>query len=153
MVPGTAPDYNTTLDVHTDRAMVAGAGFDTWTYRHGFDLAIPFYRPGHSDAPIAVSSAPRPHLLIAAQLNLFGRHNRILQELAYDHPDEVLVLQECNETPPAPKTGADHTPKGAAAAGEANERNGDAAAKSSAAADERCAFPTLERHSHPQGIV
>lgn len=45
MVPGSPPDYNTILDVHTDRALIAGAGFDTWTYRSGFDLSIPFYNP------------------------------------------------------------------------------------------------------------
>lgn len=45
MVPGIAPDYNTIIDVNTDRALIAGAGFDTWTYRSGFDLSIPFYNP------------------------------------------------------------------------------------------------------------
>lgn len=28
--------------LNTDRALIAGADFDTWTYRTGFDLAIPF---------------------------------------------------------------------------------------------------------------
>lgn len=45
MVPGVSPDFNTILDVNTDRALIAGAGFDTWTYRSGFDLSIPFYNP------------------------------------------------------------------------------------------------------------
>lgn len=45
MVPGSAPDFNTIIDVHTDRALIAGSGFDTWTYRSGFDLSIPFYNP------------------------------------------------------------------------------------------------------------
>lgn len=45
MLPGAAPDFNTVMDINTDRALIAGAGFDTWTYRYGFDLAIPFYNP------------------------------------------------------------------------------------------------------------
>lgn len=45
IVPGAAPDYNTVVDLNTDRAMIAGAGFDTWTYRTGFDIAMPFYSP------------------------------------------------------------------------------------------------------------
>lgn len=45
MVPGMSPDYNTIMDVNTDRALIAGAGFDTWAYRSGFDLSIPFYSP------------------------------------------------------------------------------------------------------------
>lgn len=45
MVPGAAPNFNTILDVNTDRALIAGSGFDTWTYRAGFDLSIPFYNP------------------------------------------------------------------------------------------------------------
>lgn len=45
MVPGVAPDFNTSLDVQTDLAMVAGSGFDTWSYRPGFDLSIPFFNP------------------------------------------------------------------------------------------------------------
>lgn len=150
MVPGTAPDYNTTLDVHTDRAMIAGAGFDTWTYRHGFDLAIPFYRPGHSDAPIAISDAPRPHLLVAAQLNLYGRHNRILQELAFDHPDDVLVLQECNEAAAAAavKPVDEQTPESVVREPKV-DTDAKASPPASASSDERCAFPNQQRHSYP----
>lgn len=27
---------------NTDRAIIAGASFDSWTYRTGFDVALPF---------------------------------------------------------------------------------------------------------------
>lgn len=49
MVPGGAPDFNTIIDVHTDRALIAGSGFNTWTYRSGFDISIPFYNPNLLD--------------------------------------------------------------------------------------------------------
>jgi len=43
MVPGTAPDYKTVVDLSIGKAMVAGVGFDSWTYRSSFDISIPIY--------------------------------------------------------------------------------------------------------------
>lgn len=43
MVPGTAPDYKTVVDLSIGKAMVAGAGFDSWTYRPSFDISITIY--------------------------------------------------------------------------------------------------------------
>lgn len=43
MLPGGAPDYNSTLDVATDKAILAGGGFATWSYRAGYDISIPVY--------------------------------------------------------------------------------------------------------------
>lgn len=43
MVPGTAPDYKTVVDLSFGKAMVAGAGFDSWTYRSSFDISIAIY--------------------------------------------------------------------------------------------------------------
>jgi len=45
MLPGSMPDYNTTLDVARDKAMLAGGGFSTWTYRQTYDVAIPVFNP------------------------------------------------------------------------------------------------------------
>ncbi|XP_063527034.1 exostosin-2 isoform X5 [Pongo pygmaeus] len=45
MLPGGPPDYNTALDVPRDRALLAGGGFSTWTYRQGYDVSIPVYSP------------------------------------------------------------------------------------------------------------
>lgn len=36
------PNEKTIVDLNSDRAMIAGADFDSWTYRTGFDFAIPF---------------------------------------------------------------------------------------------------------------
>jgi len=46
MLPGMAPDYDTTLGVARDRAIVAGGGFSTWSYRYLYDVAIPVFNPG-----------------------------------------------------------------------------------------------------------
>lgn len=36
------PTENGIESLNTDRAIVAGANFDSWTYRTGFDVALPF---------------------------------------------------------------------------------------------------------------
>ena len=43
MIPGQEPDFNTSLDVHIDKAILAGGGFSTWSYRPGFDISIPVF--------------------------------------------------------------------------------------------------------------
>lgn len=45
MLPGQAPSFSTVLDVNSGKAMIAGAGFDSWTYRLGFDVSLPVYSP------------------------------------------------------------------------------------------------------------
>ncbi|XP_055602895.1 exostosin-2 [Uranotaenia lowii] len=92
-IAGVNPDYNTVIDVNTDRAMILGSGFDSWTYRPGFDLVLPMY------SAILEYYEPqkreRNFLLVSSQLNIFQRQYRILQELTYDHPNDILLLQRC----------------------------------------------------------
>jgi len=45
MLPGSSPNYNTTSDIARGRAIMAGGGFDTWTYRRTYDVSIPVYNP------------------------------------------------------------------------------------------------------------
>lgn len=45
MLSGSPPEYNTVVDLALGKAMVAGAGFSSWTYRTGFDVSIPMYSP------------------------------------------------------------------------------------------------------------
>lgn len=45
MVPGAVPDYNTVVELSIGHAIVAGAGFSSWTYRLGFDVSLPVYSP------------------------------------------------------------------------------------------------------------
>lgn len=45
-------------NLNTDRAMIAGADFDSWTYRTGFDIVLPFM--GYSrDETIKISKKKR----------------------------------------------------------------------------------------------
>ena len=53
MLPGSPPDYNSSLDIATDKAIIAGGGFATWSFRPGYDISIPVYnaftkKKGHS---------------------------------------------------------------------------------------------------------
>ena len=43
MLPGGPPDYNTSLDLPLDKALIAGGGFSSWSYRPGFDVSIPVF--------------------------------------------------------------------------------------------------------------
>jgi len=52
MVPGTAPDYKTVVDLSIGKAMVAGVGFDSWTYRSSFDISIAIY----SDLAVSINN-------------------------------------------------------------------------------------------------
>lgn len=45
MLPGNAPDYHTSLQLDRDRAVLAGGGFSTWSYRRTYDVSIPVYNP------------------------------------------------------------------------------------------------------------
>jgi glucuronyl/N-acetylglucosaminyl transferase EXT2 len=45
MLPGELPNYNTILEADTGKAIIAGGGFSTWSYRRGFDVSIPVFNP------------------------------------------------------------------------------------------------------------
>ncbi|KAH8401571.1 hypothetical protein KR009_006570 [Drosophila setifemur] len=94
MLPGGAPSYNTVMDVNTDNAIIFGGGFDSWTYRPGFDVSIPVWSPRLVQQH-AHPTAQRKFLLIVAQMNILPRFLRTLRELALAHSDQVLVLGPC----------------------------------------------------------
>ena len=50
MLPGGPPDYNTSLDIPLDKAIIAGGGLSSWTYRRGFDVSIPVFNALTNDA-------------------------------------------------------------------------------------------------------
>uniref|UniRef100_A0A146KMH8 Exostosin-2 n=4 Tax=Lygus hesperus TaxID=30085 RepID=A0A146KMH8_LYGHE len=96
MVAGAAPEYNTVVDLAIGNAMVAGAGFDSWSYRVSFDVSLPLFST--KAVPLrADSNTKRKWLIISSQLNINSEYTSELLELASDH-SELLVLQPC-ETP------------------------------------------------------
>ncbi|EDW09843.1 exostosin-2 [Drosophila mojavensis] len=100
MLPGSAPNYNTILDVNIDNAIVLGGGFDSWTYRPGFDVSIPVWSPlvHQTNLLPAHAAAHRKYLLVSAQLNLFPQNLRTLTDLTLTakSADQILMLGLCD---------------------------------------------------------
>ncbi|ALC42416.1 Ext2 [Drosophila busckii] len=101
MLPGSAPNYNSVLDVSIDNALVLGGGFDSWSYRAGFDISIPVWSPmlqqsGSNSAN--QMGAHRKYLLVVAQLNLLPQHLRSLREVAINHADKMIILGVCEDS-------------------------------------------------------
>lgn len=99
ILAGEPPDYNTATDVNTADALIAGAGYDTQTYRFGFDFSIPFYSPLLADySKLTKDDAERSYFLIAPQLNMFDYHRRMMQEIVLeDSNSNILLLQKCTQ--------------------------------------------------------
>lgn len=99
MLAGEPPDYKTATDVNTADALIAGAGFDSQTYRFGFDFSIPFYSPLLADySKLTKDDAERSYFLIAPQLNMFDYHRRMMQEIVLeDSNNNILLLQKCTQ--------------------------------------------------------
>lgn len=99
MLPGEPPDYNTATDVNTANALIAGAGFDSQTYRFGFDFSIPFYSPLLDEyLKTTKDDAENNYFLIASQLNMHDYHRRMMQEIVLeDSNNNILLLQKCSQ--------------------------------------------------------
>ncbi|XP_071941883.1 exostosin-2-like [Antedon mediterranea] len=96
ILPGTVPDFNTSLDVPRGKAIVAGGGFSTWTYRSGFDVSIPVFNPEVSLIllPEVDIKADRKYLAISAQIGIHPDFRDELDDLANSHSD-ILILDRC----------------------------------------------------------
>lgn len=94
MIPGSAPEYNTVVDLALGNAIVAGAGFDSWSYRVGFDISLPVFSPVASTLKDA--SYTRKWLVISSQLNIHPEYYSELLQLSSD-TNELLVLEPCHD--------------------------------------------------------
>ncbi|XP_057603941.1 exostosin-2 isoform X2 [Hippopotamus amphibius kiboko] len=96
MLPGGPPDYNTALDVPRDRALLAGGGFSTWTYRQGYDVSIPVYSPLSAEVDLPEKGpGPRRYFLLSSQVALHPEYREELAALEARHGEAVLVLDKC----------------------------------------------------------
>ncbi|CAH1390204.1 unnamed protein product [Nezara viridula] len=94
MIPGSAPEYNTVVDLALGNAIVAGAGFDSWSYRVGFDISLPVFSPIASTLKDA--SYTRKWLVISSQLNIHPEYYSELLQLS-SNTNELLVLEPCHD--------------------------------------------------------
>ncbi|KAG8547099.1 hypothetical protein GDO81_029091, partial [Engystomops pustulosus] len=104
MLPGGPPDYNTALDVPLDRAVLAGGGFSTWTYRQGYDVSIPVYSP-LSDVNLPERApGPRTFFLVSSQTAVHPEFRADLETIHAENGESVLILDKCsnlsNDSPP-----------------------------------------------------
>ncbi|XP_052872324.1 exostosin-2 [Anopheles cruzii] len=137
---GSKPDYSTVLDVNTDRAMILGAGFDSWTYRPDFDLPIPMYSATFEHYRPNLAKE-RTVLLVSSQTNILPRHYRVLQQLSYDYPNELLLLQRCPSSTVKVDESIDMNSPG-------EPRNSDRLPDSNQI-DVRCSFPQGNEYEYP----
>lgn len=95
MLPGSAPEYTAALEVDVGKALIAGGGFSTWTYRRTFDVSIPVYNPLVADIILPQKSylTPRSWLLVSAQT---GLHQEYLEELSKLDNSSFLFLDRCH---------------------------------------------------------
>uniref|UniRef100_A0A7M4EY33 Exostosin glycosyltransferase 2 n=1 Tax=Crocodylus porosus TaxID=8502 RepID=A0A7M4EY33_CROPO len=96
MLPGGPPDYNTALDVPRDRALLAGGGFSTWTYRQGYDVSIPVYSPLSAEVELPERvPGPRRYFILSSQMALHPEYRFDLEALQAENGESVLILDKC----------------------------------------------------------
>lgn len=93
MLPGSAPNYNTVVDLNTGKAIIAGAGFNSWSFRYGFDISIPVY--SHIAEKIDdTQPTQKNYLILSTQVNIPPDSLEVLQSIASSSND-LLLLGAC----------------------------------------------------------
>ena len=97
MLPGTYPDYSTSLQVARGKALLAGSSFSYWSYRNNFDISIPMYSSLAYSTPnlYMVPAIQRKYFLVSSQVNLHFEFKAQLEKLASKHNDDFLFVQKC----------------------------------------------------------
>lgn len=98
MLPGGAPEYNSTLDVATDKAILAGGGFATWSYRTGYDVSIPVFNPLTNKKVVLPQKRSSDWLFLSSQANMNHLFRRQLEEIERDNSG-FLILKRCPDDP------------------------------------------------------
>ncbi|XP_076078732.1 exostosin-2-like isoform X1 [Mytilus galloprovincialis] len=96
MLPGSSPDYSTVLEVDTGKAVIAGGGFSTWSYRRTFDVSIPIYNPliQLDKMPQKSYLEKRRYLVISSQTSLHKEYRDVLHDIEKEEP-RFLFIQKC----------------------------------------------------------
>ncbi|MCI4383099.1 hypothetical protein PGIGA_G00022410 [Pangasianodon gigas] len=97
MLPGGPPDYNTALDVPRDRALLAGGGFSTWTYRQGYDVSVPVYSPLSAEVDLPERQpGPRRYFILSSQTAVHREYRTELERLKEENGESILLLDKCS---------------------------------------------------------
>ncbi|MGH0145466.1 UNVERIFIED_CONTAM: hypothetical protein FKN15_005418, partial [Acipenser sinensis] len=78
------------------RALLAGGGFSTWTYRQGYDVSIPVYSPLSAEVELPKKQpGPRPYLVLSSQTAVHMEYRAELDALKAENGEAVLILDKC----------------------------------------------------------
>lgn len=91
MLAGSSPNYD--FNLNTGKAIIAGAGFDTWSFRYGFDISIPIHSP-IAEKIDKTQLEQKNYLIISTQINLPHDYLSKLQNIASSSND-LLLLDKC----------------------------------------------------------
>ncbi|XP_050417869.1 exostosin-2 [Patella vulgata] len=96
MVAGSSPDFHSVVEVDTGRAVIAGSGFSSLSYRRIFDVSIPMFNPLVSglQLPVFSNNHAKKYLLISSQLGLHQEYLQVLRQL-HEEDDQFLLLNTC----------------------------------------------------------
>ena len=89
-IPGTFPEYKRRLEIKTGRAIIASGGFDTSTFRSGFDVAIPVFSPNNSGRSDPKNE--RWYLLIPQADVLTDKIKNTVIDLELGHSEKVFLI-------------------------------------------------------------
>nr|XP_022907992.1 exostosin-2 isoform X1 [Onthophagus taurus] len=97
MLAGVFPDFSTTLEINTGKALIAGADFDSYTFRYGFDVSLPVFSPFAKLGEIKNVHNQRDWLVLSTQISIDPYFAQELQDLQLLHSNDLLILDECRE--------------------------------------------------------
>ncbi|XP_028144510.1 exostosin-2 [Diabrotica virgifera virgifera] len=96
MVAGSTPDFSTVVELDVGKAIIAGAGFDTYSFRERFDISLPVFSLMGKAAAVKDTLYERSWLVTSSQLNVDPYFLTELQKLRYHHHDYLLILDACH---------------------------------------------------------
>ncbi|RZF37962.1 hypothetical protein LSTR_LSTR005462 [Laodelphax striatellus] len=94
MLPGSPPTFSNVVELNIGNAVIAGAGFDSWTYRAGFDVSLPVYSP-YADQLKFDPYQEREWLLLSSQVNIHPDFESELAQIESDNSDLFMLLEPC----------------------------------------------------------
>lgn len=102
------------------RALLAGGGFSTWTYRQGYDVSIPVYSPLSAEVDLperqpgwvpflryaiqhpsrrdvtTLHFSPRRYFILSSQTAIHREYRTELEKLKEENGESILLLDKCS---------------------------------------------------------
>ncbi|XP_017768958.1 PREDICTED: exostosin-2 [Nicrophorus vespilloides] len=94
MIAGKAPEFSPVVELDVGNAMIAGADFDTFTFRTGFDISIPIFSPVLKLAEEPEINYNRPWFLTSSQISIDPLYMQELEDLQAK-TSNILILDSC----------------------------------------------------------